>query len=524
MFKALLFSRFKSLYYTTFRAGKRRNSPVLAVLLGALMIYVIGVFAFLMGGIFFLLASNDCAPRLYLALVGVISTLFAVFGSILYTKNQLFEAKDNELLLSMPIPPAAILGSRLGLILILTYIFEGIVFVPAGIVYLLNYGASAPGILFYCLGCLVMPAIAIAICCLLAWVIAWIESKLPVKKYASLVLMIAFFAAYFYVIGKIEVIGTFFIGHLAHIDQIIRTWFYPFYAFGAGLTGSPLLLIAYLALSALIFFAVWEILSKTYIGIVTAEKGRKRKAYAGKAAKVRSAFSANRHRELIHFLNNPMYILNALTGSILLLIGAVALAIKISDVRPLFTYFPDLWGVFATAALVVLTLMNLVSASSISLEGKNLWIIRSAPVSSQTVLRSKMMNHVWAAEPVILIAWLILQFLLPLTLADRVMMLVVATLANFYIAYGGIVCNLLLPKMEWISETAVVKQGASVMVAMLASGVLMAVPLLPSALLIFIGGQGAWVYYLIHIVYFALALFGMDRWICKFGVRRFENL
>ena len=56
------------------------------------------------------------------------------------------------LLLSMPIPPAAILGSRLGLILILTYIFEGIVFVPAGIVYLLNYGASAPGILFYCLG------------------------------------------------------------------------------------------------------------------------------------------------------------------------------------------------------------------------------------------------------------------------------------------------------------------------------------------------------------------------------------
>ena len=139
------------------------------------MIYVIGVFAFLMGGIFFLLASNDCAPRLYLALVGVISTLFAVFGSILYTKNQLFEAKDNELLLSMPIPPAAILGSRLGLILILTYIFEGIVFVPAGIVYLLNYGASAPGILFYCLGCLVMPAIAIAICCLLAWVLSLIH-------------------------------------------------------------------------------------------------------------------------------------------------------------------------------------------------------------------------------------------------------------------------------------------------------------------------------------------------------------
>ncbi len=46
---------------------------------------------------------------LYYALMGLLALAFGVFGSVFSTYAGLYQAKDNELLLSMPIPPRRIL-------------------------------------------------------------------------------------------------------------------------------------------------------------------------------------------------------------------------------------------------------------------------------------------------------------------------------------------------------------------------------------------------------------------------------
>ncbi len=525
MFKALLYSRFKSLYYCTVQTGRKKQNTALAVLLVALMAWAWIVFAGMMGGLFTLFATIQCPPSLYFSLVGAIATLFAVLGSVYYTKTQLYEAKDNEMLLAMPITPGAILGSRLALILFLGYLFEGIVFIPAGIVYLFYYPVGFFGILGYIIGCLIMPAIAIAICCLLAWLIAWLESKLPIKKYITLVFSLLFLAAYIYVTNQLQVIGQAFLGHMDTIGLVIRNYFYPFYAFGLGLGDvQPWFYLLYLGISALSAYLVWKILMRTYFGIITSSKAKKTKKFVTRLTDARSPFKANQKRELLHFLNNPMYMLNGAFGAVLIPVGAIVLAFRIGDIQPFFSYFPHLWGAFATAAISSLTLMNLVSAPSISLEGKTLWIIRSSPVPARTILLSKIMNHFWIVEPFILIGWAIVQFLLPLTAADRIFMLVIPSLANIYVAYMGIVFNLLMPKMDWINETVVIKQGGSVMVTMMVSGLLAALPLSLSAIYIFGMNQGAWVYDLTHLFFFCAAIGLMQLWINKAGVRRFEAL
>ena len=42
----------------------------------------------------------------------------------------------------------------------------------------------------------------------------------------------------------------------------------------------------------------------------------------------------------------------------------------------------------------------------------------------------------------------------------------------------GIIINLVFPKFNWVSETAVVKQGASVIIQMLISAAIVAIPVL----------------------------------------------
>jgi ABC-2 type transport system permease protein len=68
-------------------------------------------------------------------------------GSIFAAKAQLYEAKDNELLLSMPIPPSAILASRMLTLLLINLAFDLMIAVPAGIAWAQSCRFAQPAFL-----------------------------------------------------------------------------------------------------------------------------------------------------------------------------------------------------------------------------------------------------------------------------------------------------------------------------------------------------------------------------------------
>ena len=76
-----------------------------------------------------------CAPLLsaglgwlYFALAGILAVVLAVVGSVFLTQATLYEAKDNELLLSLPIPPSKILLARMLSLYVQNFLFGGLVF------------------------------------------------------------------------------------------------------------------------------------------------------------------------------------------------------------------------------------------------------------------------------------------------------------------------------------------------------------------------------------------------------------
>lgn len=102
LFKKQMMEVFSWVYQDK-KAGKNRSARGIA---GYVLLYLV-IFGFL-GGVFYIVADMLCEPLvtvdlgwLYFAIMGLIALFMGVFGSVFNTYASLYQAKDNDLLLSM---------------------------------------------------------------------------------------------------------------------------------------------------------------------------------------------------------------------------------------------------------------------------------------------------------------------------------------------------------------------------------------------------------------------------------------
>ena len=199
MIKTLLGARLRSALSTLLSRGKKDGSTRIGkgrvAALALAYIYVIVVF----GG---LMAFNavSMAPVLisldldwfYFATFTAIAFLGVFLLSIFETKSELFECKDNELLLSMPIRPRDIVLSRVFTVLVFNYLETFLLILPAVIVYAI-FGGSLHGIIGSILVMLLLPLLSTSLSSGVGYVLAIVAKKLKNNSFltvaASLLLL-----------------------------------------------------------------------------------------------------------------------------------------------------------------------------------------------------------------------------------------------------------------------------------------------------------------------------------------------
>ena len=119
----------------------------------------------------------------------------------------------------------------------------------------------------------------------------------------------------------------------------------------------------------------------------------------------------------------------------------------------------DALVVIAAGVICAMVSMNDITAPSISLEGKNLWLMQSLPVTPWQVLRGKLNLHLLLTEiPVLfcgICVWIVLR---PHPLAGIAMVLLPMAYGALCATFG-LSMNLCKPNLNWTSETVVVKQS-----------------------------------------------------------------
>ena len=119
MIKLLVKKQLTEIFRSYFYDAKKNKARSRASTIGFIVLFVL-LMAGLLGGMFTWLSLSLCGDFaamqlgwLYFDLLGGLGILLGAFGSVFNTYAGLYLAKDNDLLLSLPIPVRAMMASRL---------------------------------------------------------------------------------------------------------------------------------------------------------------------------------------------------------------------------------------------------------------------------------------------------------------------------------------------------------------------------------------------------------------------------
>lgn len=516
MTKRLLKIRMQSLLAALTAQARRKNKSGkgMIVVYIALYLYVFVVMSGMMAVNFYTLAQpyhQMGLDWLYFALAGLMALGFSVIGSAFATQSQLYDAKDNALLLSMPIPPQSILMSRMIPLLLMNLLFASTVMLPAIVVYGIFVQFRPLWILLQLFGLVAIVLLAQAIACLVGWVLHRMLRKLN-KSAASILFLVLFLALYFLILSRAQDLLNALIYSSATIADTLINWVWPLYAMGTGSIGSFLHAVVLPLIGVAAFGTIYWFLSVTFIKSATqSHAAGKKRSLALDRTKQSSQAEAIVRKELKKFLGTPIYLTNMGLGILMVSVMAVAGIIFRNDVFAILSVIPgyeDMLPLLICALIAFNISTMCISTPSVSLEGKNIWILKALPLSAKDILLGKLRFHIRMTVPISSIAGGILSAVYGCGILYTTLCILIPGLLALLNGIVGLVAGLKWARLDFISEAYPCKQSVSVVVtmfgimglsALLGVGTMLLTEFLPLPLLLGIDalflGVLCWVFY-----------------------------
>lgn len=462
-FRALLWLNFKALL-ATMRVGRKKRAfsglGALALVAG-LSVYISGLYSALLAQ---QLAPVGALPVL-LVLMSLVAVILGFFFSLFAAQGVVFGAKDNDLMLSLPISPFVLMLSRTLALYLENLVSTVFVLLPAGVIYLWYGGPGGwPVLPLLLVSALFLNLLPTLLTLIVGFVLAWLSSRFPKKALASSLLQLLLLA--------LILVGAFWLGSAINnvgnavpaILAFFQSWGRPFLMLANGVGGGePLQLLGLWVLCLIPFLAVTWLFAWQYKAIITRlSTHRSRSDY--KLGKLTAAGQrgALLRKEARRWLGTPVYVFN--TGIGLLLIPGAGVAALLN--RESIAHFLTMTDGLSLSPLLMMGLgfclsTVAITASSISLEGKQIWLLQCAPIPVSTILGMKMAFQLLVTLPCLLVGWLLLSLSFALSPAEWVLLLADSLLFALLCAPLGLWLNLRFPKLDAVNDAVVVKQSMS---------------------------------------------------------------
>lgn len=424
------------------------------------------------------MGQQNLIPAYMVAVSSFAILLLSMFNS----NGILFGSRDFEMLSALPIKSSEIISSKFWFMYLLNFVLGFVFMVPGGIVWAIHSNLNVLFLLLYIITIFFVPLIPMCIAALIGVGIAVLSSRFSNKNIFSLLFSFMMLGVIGYVVFSSTQSGT-ANGNIGAMlaDQIsgmypFSRWFlikgnYPF-------TGATLFLL----ISATIFFLFIKIVAGKYnqmnsILMQAARKSVKRK----ENLKHHSRFMALYQKEFGRFFSSYMYVLNTSLGVVLLCISSIIFAVVSPDTlaRHIGVENVDVFfGQFAPIIIASMLSLSCPAASSISLEGKNIWILQSAPLSMKTFLKSKIAVNLTLHSFGYWLAVMSFSFKLKLDGFQLITLFAIPAVYSIFTAVQGSYFNSRFPNFEWENETLLVKQSIPVILSSAVGMVAVAIPVL----------------------------------------------
>ncbi len=536
MLKALLKKQLAELSFTLIKSGKKGKQRSSGGFAAVIVAYII---TFLALGMMFSGATVGMCMMLvpmgldwlYFAVIGVLAVSIGVFGSAFTAYASIYQAKDNELLLAMPIPPSKILFVRLFGVWLWGFIFEAVVFIPSIISYAVLARFSILAIICQILLMLALSLLITAITCFLGWIIAKISSKLKNKSIITVIISLMFILIYYFAVMNFDGVIEYAISQLDSLAGTISTYLFPIYMMGRAGEGDIFGLLITIAICGAVFAIVYAVLSKGFIKLSTTNRGTAKKKCASRTEKHRGLASTLLSKEIKKFTSSATYMLNCGMASVMAIIVSIAALFNGPMLREILILIGGEAILAPIAAGIVCLAMSIndISAPSISLEGKNIWLLQSLPIAPWEVLKAKMKLHILFSSLPAAFSSIMFGIALRIGPADMLFVLIIPQIFVLFTAALGIVLNLKMPNLTWTNEIVPIKQSGAVGFSILlgfAAVIGLAAVFFGAFVLLggFAGAAAPYIAMLVCLAAISALTAAMLRWIKKKGSEIFASL
>ncbi|NLB16358.1 MAG: hypothetical protein GX827_06060 [Clostridiales bacterium] len=468
----------------SFSRSNRKSGKRLSIA-GVIAVYCLIIFS--IGSMFFSYSLLMCESLhnvgldwMYFAIFGIFGGVISVIGSAFMTYSALYSAKDNELLLSMPLSPNLILFSRMSGCYFTAFTFCLPAILPNLIVYIIKGYATVSVVIFSLFNLFSLSLISLAISSTLGWLIALVAPRIKNKSVVTLIISLGFIAGYYAFVIKLPSMLENFTANAEGMSDKIKYLALPFYLMGKGSAGDIPSFLIYTLIAVVSFGIVYYVLSRSFIKLTTSSAPSVKVDYIGGKVQSGTINGALIKREFMKFKSSAAYMLNSALGSFFMVAGAVAILIKSSDIKTYLSmiagesiFKPEYVVLIAAASTCLLVSYNVITASSVSLEGKSIWIIQSLPVNPVDALNAKLILHIAITG----IPAVILYVCSVIALSVDIRILLGLPVVFFWVVLNatfGLILNLKNPNLDFIDETAAIKNNWSLLIQMFGG---MAVPI-----------------------------------------------
>ena len=469
----------------------------------------------------------------------MVTSLLTLIEGIYKSQGILFEAKDNDLLFSLPISKPKIFFTRLFKLISFEFLYNSLFMLPAMIVYAMY---EKPSIAFYIISLIMLvllPIIPTIVACIIGYIIKGLSSKFKAKNAVQVVITSAMLILIFYASFNMQGFITNITQNANSINEVITKIYYP-----AGLyinliqNFNILDLVILLAINiapAIIFVYIASIFYFKITSRLGEKSNSKKKANWAKSEdktfKVKSQLSGLISKEMKRFFSSPVFIINAGFGIVLLVVATIAMAINFEGMIEAITQQENMEISIAEIKAIIpkiyygfvvfVSCMTSLTSSMISLEGKSYNITKSLPVTPEKILLAKVLTSNIISIPVILICDIIFFVVFKVAIIDIVFILLASIIMPTFTALIGLLMNLKYPKMDATSDTEVVKQSMS---SALSVFIGMFVGMLSIFVMVMGNSINLNLVIILELLVFSVIVIVLWKILQKYGVKKFKDI
>lgn len=475
MLKTLIKKQLKELGYMYFRSKNKNNAfdkknIILKVLLFSFLYLSLAVSFFAIGFALIESAHEFNMDWLYFAFMGSIALSLSTFANMFFAYSNLFMAKDNDLMLALPIKSKDIVLSKFIANFINCFVYASMVFIPAIVQYCIFYKGYQV-IIFGLISLILISLISLVFANIIGFIISKISKYFKNRAYITVIITLLFLVVYYYFCFHLENYIESLAQNIQNLEVVYTTSLGIFYFIGMGTIGNLIHLLIATIIVVTIFGLCFLFIQNQYLKVIMTSSKDKKREYNLQVSKSNSLFSALIKKELKHFVSNATYLLNCGFGSIILIgIGIASFIYKarihliILEMNVIFGPIEEYIPLIIIAGLLFILSVSYYATPSVSLEGNNYWIVRSLPLDSYKVLDAKryfefLINGLPALFAIICI-------ILNVNIQKEAMpiLVVLVIVMTYAISYIHVSIGVLTARLDWTNEAVVIKQNLGCMI------------------------------------------------------------